>query len=132
MLRAPQLDFVLQLDPVLAAEALAYLFGERERVATRCAPSPSVTMKLAWTGETTAPPRRSPFIPISSIIFPVLRPEPGGFLKKQPAERAPCGCVAKRFCLASSIRALIFSGSSGLSLSVQPSSSSPSLKEVWR
>src|ERR1041385_1389435 len=30
--RAPQLDLVLQLDAVLAPEALAYLFGERERV----------------------------------------------------------------------------------------------------
>src|ERR1043165_10075648 len=32
LVRAPQLDLVLQLDAVLASEALAYLFGERERV----------------------------------------------------------------------------------------------------
>src|ERR1044072_961952 len=30
---APQLDFVLQLYPVLAAEALAYLFGQPESLA---------------------------------------------------------------------------------------------------
>src|SRR5205085_4854758 len=56
------------------------------------ASSPSVTMKLAWTGETVAPPRCWPFMPSSSISLPVERLVPGGFLKKQPALRAPCGC----------------------------------------
>src|SRR5581483_7472194 len=60
------------------------------------ASSPSVTMKLACFGETTAPPRRVPFIPKSSIILPVPIGLDGAFLKKHPAERVPCGCVVMR------------------------------------
>ena len=30
------------------------------------------------------------------MILPVLVVLAGGFLKKQPADRAPCGCVARR------------------------------------
>src|SRR6266511_1078739 len=94
------------------------------------APSPSVTIKFAWIGDTSALPRRDPFMPISSMILPVPILPAGGFLKKQPAEREPCGCVAIRRDFASSIRARIFSGSSGVNRKVAPSNNSPSLKDV--
>src|ERR1051326_1793254 len=40
-------------------------------VSAAVASSPSVTMKFACFSETTAPPRRVPFMPSSSIILPV-------------------------------------------------------------
>jgi hypothetical protein len=71
-------------------------------------------------------------MPISSIIRPVLKPEPGGFLKKQPALRAPCGCVSIRLRFDSSIRRAISAASPACKRSVAPKTNSPSLKEVCR
>ena len=67
---------------------------------------------------------------LSVGMVPVPTAAAGGFLKKQPADRDPCGCVAMRRDFASSMRARIFSGSSRVSRRVAPSNNSPSLNEV--
>ena len=61
---------------------------------------PAFSMKLAWRGETSAPPIRCPFSPHSSIARPAPSSELG-FLKTLPNVRLFVGWVAFR-CASSS------------------------------
>ena len=60
---------------------------------SRARAPPVLTMKLAWTGETSAPLLWVPLSPSSSINLPAAIP--AGFLKTQPALGAR-GCDALR------------------------------------
>ena len=63
--------------------------AHEDRVRRRTVASPTLVMKLACTGETSAPPRRTPLTPAASSKRPAE--SPGGFLNVLPKVRTPRG-----------------------------------------
>ena len=108
MICAPKFNLILQLNSLFASDAFPNLFRQRQRIFSQRVLTFGNNEICMHRRNHSASASLCPSFPSHRSSCRCRQVLAGGFLKKQPADRAPCGWVAIRRLFASSMRALIF------------------------